>query len=336
MLNAIDLGAARLEIGGAENLTVTGNVTATGITLAAIASLIVNSGVTIHAGTGNLILAVNAAVSFDWLAVTPVFRDREAAGRLEIGAATLRGHDITIAVDATSTRFADFEIDELNIGAVTDALTPALAEGTLIQFTDNGVDPDTNAPMPDTIFRNGGNWFDDGFAADGWIQVLGSVSNDGFFRIASMTIDTLTLDIAAELITENSNSEVQIEGVVVMTGNPQLTLGVNSVERLDLRTWAEDGFKVGQTVVITGTPDGADADTNGDNDGSFAIMEITGQTMVARRRRRTGRADRRQRRVRLRPGRLAGRHPARRGRPRRQAEPSRRPADVRRVDDHPR
>src|SRR5581483_10620897 len=43
---------------------------------------------------------------------------------------------------------------------------------------------------------------------------------------------------------------------------------------------ASQGFRKGQTITVSGTPDGPDADTQGDNDGDFTVYDVSGADLV--------------------------------------------------------
>ena len=266
----VNLGGATLTVNNARTITVTGTLTAGTVVLNATERATIQTGAVITA-TGDLTIAVSAELSSSWVAGVPFIPTADTAGQLEVQAASLRGANITLRVDATVKKFGQFELDELRLAQFLDGLSPGMAEGTLVTFVDGGDDPDT-------ITREEGSWIDDGFVPDTTIRVSNSASNNGFFKVTGVTATTLTLDAAAELTAEEGDSEVVIEAVIVPEGDPTLTLGAQIVIR-DAGDWLDDGFRRGQTVRIEGTPD-TDGDGEGDNDGEYALIEVTATTLT--------------------------------------------------------
>ncbi|MFO0930932.1 MAG: hypothetical protein U0736_28540, partial [Gemmataceae bacterium] len=233
---------------------------------------------------GNVVLTVDASIDLRWSAVTPFFRDRSASGGITIGAASLRGNNVLVNARSNTRKIADFEVNEFAIGNV--ALPASMGTDVLPDFVDNGIDPQTNLPRPDTIVRVDGSWLDDGFVAGQFIQVSNSQLNNGLYRVAAVSGNTLSLDPSATLRPESATSSVTIESVTVMTGNPSLdfridpTTQASVIHRSDGVDWASQGFKKGQTFTVTGTPDGPDADTEGDNDGDFTVYAVAGADLI--------------------------------------------------------
>ena len=284
-LGAVNLTGTLLIVKQADNLSFVGNLTTNGLVVRALRTIGVAAGVTLDARPGDLTLAVNAAVDLDWLAITPFFKDRSAAGSLTVGAgATLRGADVSLTVNTTTANFADFEVDEFAVGQYFGSLAPALEEGLLPDFIDNATQ--ANPDAPDTIERDQGSWFDDGFQVGQTIQIAGSLHNDGFFHIAAITDLVMTLAAGEALTTEYATSEVQIDGVVLMTGTPDLTFATatvpgDTVDQITRSTgdWVADGFKVGQTISLcTRQTDGTCG--TGVNDGDYTVLAVSATVLT--------------------------------------------------------
>ena len=294
-ISEVDLGTARLSVQNATELIVAGNVRVQGevgddgIRLVARSLLKVDDGVTMDAGNADIELDVNASTEIEWSAAVPQFQDLEAHGRLEVGAgAKLLARNITVTVDSKVKQLGLFEIDQLLLGQVAGTvLTALLSEGTPVTFVPV-VDPPIGASAPDMIVRANGSWAIEGFMPDTWIHVAGTLLNDGFYRVIEVAPNGFTLYLDPELgdrfvLPEVALSDnIEIEEVVVgqsLQGAPQvLDLGVtlsfsgNAIERHDARDWAQDGFRVGQSLIVTDTPGGA-------NDGSYEIIAVNGQIL---------------------------------------------------------
>ncbi|WP_157369663.1 beta strand repeat-containing protein, partial [Zavarzinella formosa] len=242
------------------------------------------TGASITGVGGNVALSVDAAFNLSFDAAAPVVRDREAAGKIAIGNAHLNGNNVFVLSNSNTQKFADFEVNTFGLDQVN--LPASMTANTFPVFVDNLINPQTGQTVPDTIVRADGNWLAEGFRAGDYIQVSNSQFNNGIYRIAALNESTLTLDASAQLKPENGTSDLTIETVNLMTGDPSLdfvtdpTTGVASIHRNDGVTWASQGFEKGQTLSVKNTPDGLDADTQGDNDGEYPIMDVNGEDLI--------------------------------------------------------
>ena len=91
---------------------------------------------------------------------------------------------MVLTVTSSTTKIAMVELDQAGL-AGTDRMKPQMAPDTKPTFT---------AGATPTITRAAGSWLTDGFRADMWIRVSNSASNNGFFKITSVTTLTLRLD----------------------------------------------------------------------------------------------------------------------------------------------
>lgn len=271
---ALTLGAAVLTVTGAGVLTVEGALTAGTVVLTAGTSATVTKGSSITA-SGDLSIAVNAAIALTWNSVDFFFRDRSASGALSVEAAALRGRNVSLTVHATTTKYADFEIDPEK---PTSGLVVAMAAGARPTFVDGGNEPN-GTPRKGSITRAQGSWLVDGFTAGTTIFVANSTSNNGFLRVIAVSATTLTIDPADRLRNESGNSEVQIQTVIPMTGNPGLTFAGRTVTR-DSGSWLTDGFRVGQHVRISGTSGAGRLTTDGPNDGEGSVTAVSASVLT--------------------------------------------------------
>lgn len=69
-------------------------------------------------------------------------------------------------------------------------------------FVDGGGNVTFADDNPDTITRTTGSWITDGFQRGTRITISGSVSNDGTYRIASVTALVITLEATETLVAE--------------------------------------------------------------------------------------------------------------------------------------
>lgn len=104
---------------------------------------------------------------------------------------------------------------------------------------------------PDTITRSAGSWITDGFAAGDTVTIVDSTDNDDSYVIESLTATVLTL-ASGEALT----AEVATAGITA-TATPTLTfLEVSTTGDTLTRSrgsWLDDGFRVGDKPVVTGT-----------------------------------------------------------------------------------
>jgi hypothetical protein len=102
----------------------------------------------------------------------------------------------------------------------------------------------------DTITRSAGSWITDGFVVGDWIIVAGSASNNVAGVIASLSATVITLD-TTDLVAEGPVADCTV------TGSPALTFAeVGATGDTITRSrgsWLTDGFRVGDTVTVTGT-----------------------------------------------------------------------------------
>ncbi len=143
-------------------------------------------------------------------------------------------------------------------------------------FADNG-------SLPDTITRVSGSWLLDQFAANQTLFVVGTNFNDNTYRIAAVSADgrTLTLTADAQLRNERTvtGARRDVQGVAALTaeveGDPSpflvFSAANRSIRRTDIRTWAADGFAVGQTISVTNTQF---------NDGQYVVTGVSGDGLT--------------------------------------------------------
>ncbi|MDX9752662.1 MAG: LEPR-XLL domain-containing protein, partial [bacterium] len=214
-------------------------------------TILIEDGVTMNAG-GDIRLTAEGNVPMTWLNSIPVFKQKIAEAKIEIGDATLTAEDVIIRASTTTEIMIEVVVDEITLEDLLPSMLRGGVSGTpTITFTDNSTsDTDTR----DTLTRSDGTlWSADGFAAGQFIEIYGTEFNDGIYQIAAIddTTNTLTLMTGYELVAESA-TEVSIQTVTAMTGNPTLTFQGNTLTRND-KTWAEDGFVAGKYITISGS-----------------------------------------------------------------------------------
>ena len=138
--------------------------------------------------------------------------------------------------------------------------TVAVTGGQTISFADNATG---GGDTRDTITRSTGSWLADRYKAGDTVNVSGTTSNNGRYRIAEITQDGRVLILAvADTLTgeEHASGAVKVELVPfgVMSGAPSLNffaaLGANphTIQR-SAGSWLDDGFAVGDTITVNGT-----------------------------------------------------------------------------------
>lgn len=107
-----------------------------------------------------------------------------------------------------------------------------------------------NVSSTDTITRGTGSFVSDGFHSGGWIRITGSVSNNTS-GAATVAASVLTFGAAVSLTNEGPVAGVSI------TCEAALTFADNGASADTLTrtsgSWISDGFRVGDSITITGT-----------------------------------------------------------------------------------
>lgn len=215
-------------------------------------------------------LIASAGVQVTWLTATPVFNYQKAEASIDIGAATLNADNVLIHADATTIKKFELVVDENALSSFVDRLVSGLLPAnTSLAFTDSG------GAAADAITRgDGGSWISDGFSAGQLIRISGTASNNGIYRVDSLTADTLTLGAEYALVNETTAS-ASVASAVALTG--ELQLAFNNIDNAAdtivraVGTWAADGFVAGQYISVTGSAD---------NDGIYRIASISGAVIT--------------------------------------------------------
>ena len=154
--------------------------------------------------------------------------------------------------------------------------TPVPSGPAIPTLTITESDPN-DLTVPDTITRSSGSWVSDGFLVGQTIVVEGTASNDGTFYITDIdaTETVLTLGDGLSLTTETTSTAV-VFGLrtIHLTEDPSTSqvpdltfadTGGNDTITRSQGSWVDDGFLVGQTILI-------DATTS--NDGTYTIDSV--------------------------------------------------------------
>lgn len=145
----------------------------------------------------------------------------------------------------------------------------------------------------DTITRSTGSFLSDGFVSGDTIRVTGSVSNNVTGVPSGITATAITLN-TTDLVNEGPVT-------VTVTAEPTLTFGDNGASPDTITrnrgSWLDDGFRVGDSITITGTASNnvtktitaltatvlsvATASFAAEVIGSIGVTIVTGETEVA-------------------------------------------------------
>lgn len=145
----------------------------------------------------------------------------------------------------------------------------------------------------DTITRSTGSFLSDGFVSGDTIRVTGSVSNNVTGVPSGITATVITLN-TTDLVNEGPVT-------VTVTAEPTLTFGDNGASPDTITrnrgSWLDDGFRVGDSITITGTASNnvtktitaltatvlsvATASFAAEVIGSVGVTIVTGETEVA-------------------------------------------------------
>ncbi len=188
--------------------------------------------------------------------------------------------DETITLDATTPLPLD------GTGCTIDAWGATVAQGVMTGSPRVSFDYDTDflGERDCRIVRDRGNWRLEGFGEGDWIAVSGAGANDNMYRIASISGDGSTLNLANDVLLQVSDwnvAGVQVRAVEApaakAVGSQQTVLNFNAPggsgsSGTITRTygdWVMDGFASGQTIVVSGA---------GQNDGTYTIAGIDART----------------------------------------------------------
>ena len=206
--------------------------------------------------------------------------------------AGLAGGVLTTLIDSDTTAFIG---DRVLVNTDQSTAFQRLA-GETVTFTEVAGDDVDGNPNPDTITRDLGSWETDGFAIGDTISVTNEISpNFGTYTIADITDggQTLVLESDAELVDEIFLGEDDAPVIVLLTQTPtfkrlegetltfnqftedevEANLITDKITR-DLGSWETDGFRIGDTISITGE--------TALNPGTHRIADITddGRTLL--------------------------------------------------------
>lgn len=207
-----------------------------------------------------------------WHGTAPLSSDSDWTAAREALAAQQKGFRSMLLIgDLASDTLAQSFVDELNAyetenerfvygrASVYDRLPQASL--SIASFTPTGSPTYTFDGTADTIERSAGSWIADGFAV-GDLVTVNTDLNDFAAKVTVITADTLTF--AAATIDAD---EVTAVGTIV--GEHSLTFA-NAGDTITRNrgNWLNDGFRVGDSVTITGT-------AGATNDGTFVVATVT-------------------------------------------------------------
>ncbi len=175
-----------------------------------------------------------------------------------------------IYLDQGETLYEEDNVSNISIKVVEDQI---------FSMTDLTLDFDQVDGGPDKITRSMGSWIDDGFVAGQIIEVEGTTSNDGIYRIESLGPLTLTLVAEDELQSDESNvtaaevsvtqgARIEIEDLTL--DFDQVDGGSDTIAR-SIGSWIDDGFVAGQIIEVKGTTS---------NDGIYRIESLNALTLT--------------------------------------------------------
>jgi len=133
------------------------------------------------------------------------------------------------------------------------------------------------------IIRSTGSWITDGFVADQLFSITGSGSNNGIYRVQSVSASVIELTPASNLTLATAVSSVGVsishteevaaglpDGVsLLFHAGLTATIEINNGNAED--SWLDYGYRAGQTIEITGLAS---------NDGSYVIDSLTAKVIT--------------------------------------------------------
>jgi Ca2+-binding RTX toxin-like protein len=127
------------------------------------------------------------------------------------------------------------------------------------------------------VTRSSGTWQDDGFAAAEFITIAGSTSNDGTYRVASISGNVLVLE-SGNNFTPGSDNTAGMQVLVNNKGTAFAPISVSNAPSLNFTqgangeitrlsgSWLDDGFLADQFITVIGSAS---------NDDTYQIAVVT-------------------------------------------------------------
>ena len=122
-----------------------------------------------------------------------------------------------------------------------------------------------------TIERTSGDWEADGFAIGQTVEIAGTKTSNGKWKISGITATVLTLTGATFAEEKSSDNDTDPEVVAVQSlMNPELTFDAKTITR-SRGSWIDDGFKVDDRITIHGGTV---------NQGQFRVTAVTATVLT--------------------------------------------------------
>eukprot|EP00764_Aduncisulcus_paluster_P006222 gnl/Carplike_NY0171/2108_a2834_397.p1 GENE.gnl/Carplike_NY0171/2108_a2834_397~~gnl/Carplike_NY0171/2108_a2834_397.p1 ORF type:complete len:1139 (+),score=186.77 gnl/Carplike_NY0171/2108_a2834_397:2756-6172(+) len=292
---AQNIALASLSVAFQDTLTVDSNITTTGhLQLSSAKSIVISDGVTLDVD-GDITLHVESEISESLISVledalNPFTDDVQADASIVIGAAIFNARNINVTSSANSSKYIDFEIDNVLLDAavngavlatldVGSTLPPASydPENTSIEFAagathsavssaDGLVDFEfievAGADDEIHITTAGETWSN--VVAGDYIRFSENSLNGGPYKVKSVSADGKTLYI---------DKEQGLADQVVTAAEAVRLEGATITRSITQSDWDKDGFEVGHIIKVVG------ADSA--NDGAeFTIVAVTDEVIT--------------------------------------------------------
>ncbi len=141
--------------------------------------------------------ATTRGVDMSLIAATPFFKDKSVQTGIEVGDMDITAANVAFYSNATTTKFADFVIDQVAL-AVPDLLGPPVTTASYagpVTFVQGQFDATVGMAETDSIVRTSGSWITDGFKEGQAITIPAGETNAGTYLIE--TVDDLELELTA-------------------------------------------------------------------------------------------------------------------------------------------
>jgi hypothetical protein len=229
-----------------------------------------NVGVTVSFGAGTLVTGDTIAT---WFGSSPQITSADLATvRAQWAAGVRTFRSALLCGDLPNSAAATSFVTELNSYAsqndrhiygrasVGDRLPQASLSKVVARLT--GAPSLTFAVTANTITRAAGSWIADGFVIGDVVAITGSGSNNVTGPITALSATVLTT--SATLANETTSN-------AAIVGSPGLVFTTTTITR-NRGSWLADGFRVGDTAVISGTVS---------NNASRALSAVTATVLTS-------------------------------------------------------
>lgn len=126
-----------------------------------------------------------------------------------------------------------------------------------------------------TLTRAAGSFLTDGFTVGELIDLAGTTTEDGRYKIKAVTATVITVEPNIGAAPLSADTGAGTESVTNTVLGLDVVAATRTITRDDALNWADDGFAVGQWVNLSGF-----TTSSGANNGTYRVESLSGSDMV--------------------------------------------------------